>query len=172
MLLRVGELEVQLRAANPGDVPVLLRFIREMAAFERLSVSTTEELLHEALFGAMPAGQSLIALVEEQPMGYVTYCYTFSSMTGRRVLFLDDLYIDPAFRNKGIGKAVMGCLARMALENGCARLDWTVLDWNKSAIEFYKGLGAEVLADWRIARLEGDSLLAAGKKSLANAETE
>ncbi len=166
--MKAGDLEIELRAVTPGDLPVLLRFIRDMAAFERLTVSTTEETLHEALFGAERSGHAMLAVVGGEPIGYVTYAYTFSSMTGKSVLSLDDLYVEPSFRNKGVGTAIMRYLARLATEKNCSRFEWTVLDWNDRAIGFYKGLGAKILDDWRIARLEGESLSALGSRRAAN----
>lgn len=153
MILTVGNLEIELRSGTPDDVPLLLKFIRAMAAFERLPVEATEESLLDALFGDAPAARTLLLFVDGEPVGYAIYLFTFSSMMGRRVLWLDDLFIDRAYRGRGIGKAFMACLARIAIENKCARVEWIVLDWNTSAIEFYKSLGAEVLTDWRICRV-------------------
>jgi GNAT superfamily N-acetyltransferase len=154
MMLTVNNLEVEVRPAAPADVPLLLTFIRKMAAFEKLTVSATEEALQAALFGGAPAAQALLVFVAGRPIGYAIYFFSFSSMMGRRALCLDDLFIDPDFRGRGIGKALMAHLAGIAMENRCARFEWIVLDWNTSAIEFYKRLGAEVLADWRICRLD------------------
>jgi GNAT superfamily N-acetyltransferase len=154
MILMANNVKVEVRAGTPADVPLLLTFIRAMAAFEKLPVSATEESLHAALFGEAPAARALLAFVEGKPIGYATYFFTFTSMMGRRALWLDDLFIDPAFRGKGIGKALMAYLANIAVQNQCARFEWIVLDWNTSAIEFYKGLGADVLTDWRICRVD------------------
>ena len=106
-----------------------------MAAFEKLTVSATEESLHSALFGEASAARTLLAFVGGKPIGYATYFFSFSSMMGRRALWLDDLFIDPAFRGKGIGKALMAYVASVAVRNQCARFEWIVLDWNASAIE-------------------------------------
>lgn len=154
MMLTVGDRQVEVRSGTPADVPLLLTFIRAMAAFEKLTVSATEESLHAALFGASPAARSLLAFVEGQPIGYATYYFTFSSMLGRRAMWLDDLFLDPAYRGQGVGRALMAYLARVAAENQCARFEWIVLDWNTPAIEFYKRLGAEILGDWRVCRLD------------------
>ena len=158
MRLTVNDLEVELRAGTPADVPLLLTFIRAMAAFEKLTVSATEESLHAALFGENSSAHTLLAFVGGKPIGYVTYFFSFSSMMGKRALWLDDLFIDPAFRSKGIGNALMAHLAGVAVQNRCARLEWIVLDWNTRAIEFYKRLGADVLPDWRICHLQGEEL--------------
>lgn len=154
MLLTVNDINVEVRAGTPVDVPLLLRFIREMAAFEKLTVSATEESLHAALFGEVPAARALLVFVDGKPIGYATYFFSFTSMMGRRALWLDDLFVDPAFRGKGIGKALMAHLAGIAVENQCARFEWIVLDWNTDAIAFYQRLGADVVADWRVCRMD------------------
>lgn len=154
MKLIVNNIEVEVRAGTPADVPLLLTFIRAMAEFEKLTASATEESLHNALFGEEPAARALLAFVDGRPIGYATYFFSFTSMMGRRALWLDDLFVDPAFRGKGIGKALMACLAGIAIRNQCVRFEWIVLDWNQSAIEFYQRLGADVLADWRICRMD------------------
>ncbi|MCI0452707.1 MAG: GNAT family N-acetyltransferase [Candidatus Latescibacteria bacterium] len=158
MLLTVNDIKVEVRAGTPADVPLLLTFIRQMATFEKLSVSATEESLHAALFGEAPAARALLTFVDGKPIGYATYFFSFTSMMGRRALWLDDLFVDPAFRGKGIGKALMAYLASIALENQCARFEWIVLGWNTAAIEFYQGLGADVLADWRVCRADEGQL--------------
>ena len=153
MMLTVNNIEVEVRAGTPADVPLLLSFIRKMAAFEKLTISATEESLHTALFGESSAARTLLAFVDGKPIGYATYFFSFTSLMGRRALWLDDLFINPDFRGKGIGKALMAYLANIAVQNQCARFEWIVLDWNTSAIEFYKRLGADVLTDWRICRV-------------------
>ncbi|MCP3918802.1 MAG: GNAT family N-acetyltransferase [bacterium] len=158
MLLRVNDLDVEVRTAMPTDVGLLLTFIRSMGAFEKLQVSATEEALRGALFGDPPAAYSLLAFAGSEPVGYVIYFFSFASMKGSRALWLDDLFIDPAFRGKGIGKGLMAYLADIAVRNRCARLEWIVLDWNAEAIEFYKGLGAEVLPEWRVCRVDEQQL--------------
>jgi|SRR6185503_3175570 len=154
MMLTVNNIEVEVRAGTPADVPLLLTFIRKMAAFEKLTVSATEESLHAALFGEASAARTLLAFVDGEPFGYATYFFSFTSLMGRRALWLDDLFINPEFRGKDIGKAIMAYLANIAVQNQCARFEWIVLDWNASAIEFYKRLGADVLSDWRICRVD------------------
>ena len=160
MRLSVNDLRVDVRDGTPADVPLLLGFIRQMAAFEKLEVAATEASLHEALFGPEAAGRALLVHVDDRPVGYITYFFTFTSMMGRRALWLDDLYIVPEFRGRGIGKALMAHLAGLALEKRCARFEWIVLDWNAPAIEFYRGLGARMLPDWKICRLEEGQLAA------------
>jgi len=158
VILRANHLDVEIRAATPADVPLLLAFIRKMAEFEKLTVSATEESLREALFGEAPAARALLAYVDGKPIGYITYFFSFSSMMGRRALWLDDLFVEPAFRGKGIGKVLMAYMANVAVQNQCARFEWIVLDWNTDAIEFYQRLGADILPDWRICMLRGAEL--------------
>lgn len=145
---------VDVRAATADDVPVLLSLIRSMAAFEKLPVSATEESLRASLFGDLPAARVLLVRADGNTVGYITYCFMFSSMTGKRTLWLDDLFIEPAFRGRGIGRMLMTHLAGVALEHNCGRFEWIVLDWNERAIGFYKKLGARVLDDWRVCRLD------------------
>ncbi len=148
----------EIRTAAASDVPLLLTFIHAMAAFERLTVSATEESLRAALFGNSPAAHPLLLFVEGEPVGYAIYFFSFSTMAGKRGLWLEDLFIDPAFRGRGIGGAVMAHLADIALRNHCGRFEWVVLDWNDSAIRFYQRLGAIVLPDWRICRVDESHL--------------
>jgi GNAT superfamily N-acetyltransferase len=158
VLLRVGELDVAVRAGTADDVPLLLDFIRSMAAYEKLTVSATEESLRAALFGESPAARALLAFIERRPVAYATYFFTFATMVGRRGLWLDDLFVDPEFRGRGIGEALMAYLADVAVRSDCARFEWMVLDWNRSAIAFYDRLGARLLEDWRICRLDEAAL--------------
>lgn len=158
MKLAAKGIDVDVRAATVDDVPLLLSFIQAMAAFERLKVTATEESLRAALFGDAPAARTLLAFAEGRPVGYATYYFTFGTMVGRRGLWLDDLFIDPAFRGKGIGEALMAYLANIAQQNQCARFEWMVVDWNERAIGFYRRLGATLLDDWRICRLDETQL--------------
>jgi GNAT superfamily N-acetyltransferase len=165
MLLHVNGIDVDVRDGTINDVPLLLSFFRAMAAFEKLTVSATEESLRAALFGDAPAARTLLAFVDGTPVGYVVYFFTFSTMVGKRGLWLEDLFIDPALRGKGIGQALMAYLARIALQNECGRFEWSVLDWNESAIRFYERLGATVLENWRICRLDGTQLSAVARRA-------
>jgi GNAT superfamily N-acetyltransferase len=150
--------DVEILAVRPVDIPQLLAFIRTMAAFERLNVSATEASLHDALFGEPPAAQASLISVGGKAAGYLIYYFTFTSMRGSRALWLEDLYLEPDFRGQGIGRALMAHLAGLAVERKCARFEWIVLDWNTNAVKFYERLGAEVLPDWRICRVEGARL--------------
>jgi GNAT superfamily N-acetyltransferase len=146
-------IEFEVRAGTIGDVPLLLTLIRSMAALEKLTVSASEQSLREALFAEAPAARTLLAFVDGKPVAYATYFFTFATMVGRRGLWMDDLFVAPDFRGKGIGQALMAYLAEIAVQNQCARFEWMVLDWNESAMDFYKRLNATLLTDWRICRL-------------------
>jgi GNAT superfamily N-acetyltransferase len=158
MKLRGKDVEFDVRPGTPADVPLLLSFIRLMAEFEKLAVNATEESLRKSLFGDPPAAHTLLAFVHGRPAAYAVYFFSFSSMIGKRGLWLDDLYVHPDFRGQGIAKALMAYFADLALENDCGRFEWIVLDWNKPAIDLYEGLGANVLDDWRICRLDEHKL--------------
>ncbi len=158
--LDVDGLMAETRPVTPGDLPLLLGFIHDMAEFERLTTLATLDSLREALFDAPPAALAELVLVDGQPAGYFIYFFTFGSMTGRRGLWLDDLFVSAAFRGRGLGRAVMRYLAGVAWRRGCARFEWMVLDWNHAAIAFYKSLGAEVLDDHRVCRLDAAGLAA------------
>jgi GNAT superfamily N-acetyltransferase len=158
MLLRTNDLEVVVRPGTIDDVPLILDFIHSMAAFEKLAASATEQSLRDSLFGDEPAAHTLLAFVGGKPVAYATYFFTFASMVGRRGLWLDDLFVNPDFRGKGIGEALMAYLADVAVRTRCARFEWMVLDWNESAIAFYRRLGATLLDGWRICRLDGTQL--------------
>lgn len=158
MKLAAADFDVEVRAGTVADVPLLLSFFREMAAFERLDVEATEQSLQESLFGARPAAETLLAFVDGTPAAYAVYYFTFSTMVGKRGLWLEDVFVRPEFRGKGIGKAFMTYLAGIALDQNCGRFEWSVLDWNSAAIDFYRGLGATFLDDWRICRLDKERL--------------
>ena len=118
----------------------------------------TEDILRESLFGENPAARTLLAFAGDKPAAYVVYFFTFGTMLGKRGLWLDDIFVHPDFRQKGIATALMAYLADIAVKNDCARFEWVVLDWNQRAFDFYEGLGAEKLDDWRACRLEGDKI--------------
>jgi len=158
MNLRVGNIAVHVRPGTVEDVPVLLSMIRAMAAFERLDVTATEDLLRQSLFGSAPAARTLLAFVDGQPIAYAVYFFTFSTMVGKRGLWLEDLFVTPDFRGRGIGTALMAYLARVAIDNDCGRFEWIVLDWNERAIRFYEDLQARLLPDWRVCRLDSSQL--------------
>lgn len=152
------------RPATPADVATILRFVHELAAFERESdkVVATAALLNEALFGthpaAWPAAEAVIAEIDGAAVGVALFFHNFSTWNGRRGLYLEDLYVTPAARRSGVGRALLRYLAALAMERGCARFEWSVLDWNEQAIEFYRQLGAEAMDGWTIYRVTGDAL--------------
>lgn len=155
-----------IRFATPADVPVILHLVRELAIYERAldKVVATEALLHEAMFAATPAAEALIAEVDGAPVGLALFFHNFSTWTGWRGLYLEDLYVTPEARGLGTGKALLQRLAAVAVERGCARFEWQVLTWNMPAIDFYRAMGAELMEEWRTCRVSGDALarLAAG----------
>lgn len=146
--------------ATERDVAVILGFIRKLAEYEKLShqVQATEDLLRETLFGARRVAEVLIAHLGGAPAGFALYFHNFSTFLGRPGIYLEDLFVEPAHRGKGIGKALLVEVAKIARERNCGRLEWAVLDWNQPAIDFYRGLGAVPLDDWTLFRLTGKSL--------------
>jgi GNAT superfamily N-acetyltransferase len=146
--------------ADEGDVPVILSFIRKLAEYEKLShlVVATEENIREHIFGANPVGEVLLAYWDEEPVGFALYFRNFSTFLGHPGIYLEDLFVEPEHRGKGIGKALLKRLAKIALERGYGRLDWAVLDWNTPSIDFYRSLGAVALDAWTGYRLTGEAL--------------
>lgn len=151
---------MDIRPATEADVPLIRVLIQELAEYENLQneVAVTEELLRGALFGGSPVAAAIVAYEGAEPVGFALYYTTFSTFAGRPGIWLEDLYVRPTFRRRGFGHALLGRLARVAVERGYGRLEWSVLDWNKPAIGFYEGLGAIPLADWTTFRLTGDVL--------------
>jgi GNAT superfamily N-acetyltransferase len=149
-----------LRMATAEDVPTLLGFIRDLAAYERLEdeVLATEADLDQSLFGTPARAEALLAELDGKPVGFAVWFYNFSTFRGRHGLFLEDIFIDPAHRGAGIGRAIFRFLAQRAIAQGCARMDWDVLNWNSTAIRFYRSLGAHPLDGWTRQRLTGRAL--------------
>lgn len=152
--------ELRITPATERDVPLILDFIKKLAEYEKLSheVVATEDLLRKALFGDHPAAEVLLAYWSDKPAGFAVYFRNFSTFLSRPGIYLEDLFVEPAFRGRGIGKALLARVANIASERGCGRLNWAVLDWNRPAIDFYRSLGAVPLGDWTVFRLAGDSL--------------
>lgn len=151
---------IAIRPATSADVPTILRFIRELAAYEREpdAVEATEPMLYEALFGASPAAEVLIAERTGDAIGFAVFFHTFSTWTGRRGLWLEDLYVTPEARGSGAGAALLQALAAVAIDRDCPRLEWTVLDWNTPAIDFYRAKGALPQDEWTTQRVTGPAL--------------
>lgn len=149
-----------LRAAEPRDVSAIVGLIRELAEFEKLShlVQVTPETLHPHLFGDKPVVEALVAEAGGAVVAFALYFTNFSTFLSRPGLYLEDLYVQPALRGSGIGKALLERLGAIAVERGYGRFEWSVLDWNDNAIRFYEKMGASVLPDWRICRITGESL--------------
>jgi GNAT superfamily N-acetyltransferase len=152
--------EITIRAATPADVPLMMQFIRELAEYERLAheVQGSEAQLHEEMFGERPVVEAIIARVGEEPAGWALFFHNFSTVLTRRGLYLEDLYVRPRFRGRGLGRHLLGELARIAVERGCGRLEWWVLDWNEEAIRFYRSLGAAAMDEWTVYRVTGPAL--------------
>jgi len=146
---------LSIRAATPADVSQILTFIRALAVYEREpdAVVTTEEDLLRDGFGRRPYFECLMAELDGRPAGFALFFFTYGTWAGRPGLFLEDLFVEPELRGQGIGKALLKRLAEIALERGCSKMKWEVLDWNQPAIDFYKLLGGEFLDEWRIVRL-------------------
>jgi len=142
------------------EVPDLLELIRELARFEKLEheVEATPELLSDSLFGPKPVAGALLGRVDGQVAGYALYFFTFSSFIGRPGIWLEDLYVRPAFRRQGLGRAMIEAVARIGAERNCGRFEWTALNWNKNALDFYRKLGALTMDEWVLVRLNSHGL--------------
>jgi len=163
-----------IRPATPADVPTILRFIRELAAYERepdAVLATEADLLRDG-FGPTPRFWALIAEHDGAPAGFALYFTSYSTWRGHHGIRLEDIYVTPSLRGKGIGKALLVRLAQIAVEQGCPRLEWDVLEWNAPAIAVYERLGAEILTEWRIMRLSGDALQTLASTSSASTSPE
>jgi GNAT superfamily N-acetyltransferase len=149
-------------AATPAHVPAIFTMVRELAEYEKLThlFVGSEADLQRDLFSATPAIEALVALLDGDAVGYALYFHNYSTFLARKGLYLEDIYVKPAHRRLGLGKALLIRLAQLARERGCGRFEWSVLDWNVPSIAFYESLGARVLPDWRIVRLEGAALAA------------
>ena len=149
-----------IRTATEADIPQILNFIRALATYERApdAVTATEEDLAQHGFGPHPYYQCLIAEHDGRAAGFAFFFFDYSTWLGRPGIYLEDIFVYPELRGRGIGKALLQRVAAIALEKGCARLKWEVLDWNTPAIDFYRALGAEFMDAWRTARLTGDAL--------------
>jgi GNAT superfamily N-acetyltransferase len=151
-----------IRAATPDDVTTILRFIRELAEYERLAdqVTATEAIVAESLFGPRSAAEAIIAEVDGRAVGYACFFTSFSSFLGRGGVYIEDIYVQPHIRGRGIGKRLMARVAQIAVERKSGRMEWAVLDWNAPSIAFYEGLGARAMSEWTVYRLTGAELAA------------
>ncbi len=158
--------EVILRPATRLDVPVLFGLIKALAEYEKLSDAVTGSAadLERDLFGDRPFAEAILAESEGRVMGWALFFHNYSTFLTQPGIYLEDLFVLPEFRGRGIGKSLIVYLAQLTVERGCGRLEWSVLDWNELAIGFYKGIGADVMPDWRICRLAGESLASLASK--------
>lgn len=152
--------KIGLRTATERDVPLILSFIRELAEYERLSheVVATEQLLRASLFGERPAAEVVVGDYGDEPAGFTLFFHNFSTFLGRPGSYLEDLYVTPGLRGRGVGRAMLAYLAKLAKERGCGRLEWSVLYWNEPAIKLYKSIGATPMDDWTVFRVTGEAL--------------
>ena len=147
------------RYAERNDIPLILQFIKELAAYEKLinEVVADEKTLEEWIFDKQKA-EVIFAVVDDEEIGFALFFHNFSTFLGRAGIYLEDLFVKPEYRGKGYGKAILKKLAAIAVERGCGRLEWWCLDWNKPGIDFYLSLGAEPMDDWTVYRITGDTL--------------
>jgi GNAT superfamily N-acetyltransferase len=160
---------ITIRPASRTDVPVVLQFIRDLARYERLEheVSAAEAELTEALFGDRRYAEVVLACSGGTPVGFALFFHNFSTFKGRPGIYLEDLYVRPEARGRGVGKRLLAHLAHLAVERRCARLEWAVLDWNEPSIGFYRSLGAVAMDEWTVFRLTGDALALLGASARA-----
>lgn len=149
-----------LRSATPADVPVILECIRGLAEYEKLghAVVATEDVLRETLFGPHPVAEVVLAEDGEDVAGFALFFHNFSTFLGRPGVYLEDLFVFPRHRGRGLGKQLLAHLAKLAVQRGCGRVEWAVLDWNVDAVGFYESLGARPMSDWTVYRLDGDAM--------------
>jgi len=152
--------DLRIRVAGKEDVPLVLEFIKKLARYERLSheVTVTEEILRENLFEGRRVAEAILAEHQQIAVGFALYFHNFSTFIGQAGIFIEDLYVDELCRGRGFGRALFLYIARLARERGCGRVVWSVLDWNRPAIQFYEGLGAKPQSGWTTYRLAGEAL--------------
>jgi GNAT superfamily N-acetyltransferase len=152
--------EVRIEPVSERDVPLLLRLIKALADYERLSgeVVATESSLREALFGETPTVEAALAYAGADAVGFAVWFHNFSTFVGRPGLYLEEIFVLPELLGRGVGRALMSHLARLAVTRGCGRMEWAVLDWNEPAIRFYRNIGARSMSGWTVYRLAGDAL--------------
>jgi GNAT superfamily N-acetyltransferase len=153
-------MDFKITPVTSADVPELMQLIRELARFEKLEheFTATPALLRKALFGPRALAGALLARCDGRAVGYAIFFTTFSSFTGRRGLWLDDLYVSPKFRRRGIGQALIKAVAQVAAKRKCGRFEWIALDWNRNALDFYRRLGAKPLEEWVLVRMDNRNL--------------
>ncbi len=157
---------VSIRTATSADIPLLLEFILGLARYEHLEhcVSASEEQLRQTLFGERPFAEALIAAVADIPAGFALFFHNYSTFLAKPGLFVEDVFVLPEYRRRGIGQALFAAVAEIAAQRDCGRMEWAVLDWNAPAIAFYENLGAEVLPDWRVCRMHPSAMRVLAEK--------
>jgi GNAT superfamily N-acetyltransferase len=152
--------EVRIERATARDVPLILSLIKALAEYERLAdqAVATEAGLRASLFGAQARAEVAIAYVRQEPVGFAVWFHNYSTFLGRAGLYLEDLFVVPQWRGRGIGRQLLAYVARIAVARGCGRMEWSVLDWNESAIRFYRRMGARAMDQWTVYRVTGESL--------------
>jgi GNAT superfamily N-acetyltransferase len=157
-----------IRPATRNDAALILAFVRALAEYEKLTheVTATEDDLQATLFGDRPTAETLLAFEGTVPVGFALFFHNYSTFLGKPGLYLEDLFVKPEYRTRGYGKTLLTHLARIAVERGCGRFEWSVLDWNQPSIDFYRSLGGRPLEDWSIFRLDGSALHRLGAKGL------
>ncbi len=160
MTTTTGIADFTIKPATKKDVPVILAFIRKLADYERLShqVVATEELLQRTIFGQRRTAEVAIGYFRNEPVGFVLFFHNFSTFLGRPGIYIEDLFVDESFRRRGFGGALLAHIAKLAAVRDCGRLEWSVLDWNEPAINFYQKLGAVPMKEWTVFRVTGDNL--------------
>ncbi len=156
-----------IRRARPGDEELILGFIRDLAGYEQLAHEVTADAasLRAHLFGERPYAEVLVGELDGAPSGFALYFFTFSTFLGRPTLYLEDLFVRPQDRGRGLGEALLRALAAIAVERGCGRMEWSVLDWNEPALRFYRRLGAAPMSEWTVQRLTGEALLVLAREA-------
>ncbi len=151
---------LKIRFATENDIPLILQFIRELAEYEQLlgEVVATEANLKETLFGAKAHAEVILGYIEQKPVSFALFFHNYSTFLAKPGLYLEDLYVSPDARGQGVGTIMLAYLAKLAIDRGCGRFEWWVLDWNESAIKFYKQLGAKPMDEWTVQRVSGKAL--------------
>lgn len=151
----------EIKKVTPSDIPLLLSLIKELAEYEKLSheVVATEEILQQSFFGANANTEAILGFCDQKPAAFAIYFYNFSSFLGRRGIYLEDLYVKETMRGKGLGEKMLRHIAKIAKEKNCGRLEWSVLNWNTPAIQFYQRMGAKPMDEWTVYRVTGEALL-------------
>ncbi len=161
-------MSLSIRSATPADISLIGQFIRDLAEYEKLAheVRFDEAVMAQKLFGPRPFAEVLIGEIDGTPQGFALFFHNFSTFEGRPGIYLEDLFVRPDARGSGLGKALLAKLAALAVERDCARLEWSVLDWNTPAIDFYKALGARPMDEWTVYRVDGDALMGLAAHSI------